>query len=99
VGVPNEINVGSWTQGTGQCFEWHHDRSTGRQSLYIDGAPAIEDVQTQWDTSTGGVVLFRYAMALQDPFTFAFDDVEISVVDCTSPVEGSSWGRVKASYR
>jgi len=99
VGVPNEVTVGSWSVGSAQCFEWHIDRATGLQSLFIDGVPAIEDFNTVWPTTSTDVISFKYSLAGQDPFTYALDDVEISVTDCTTPVEGSSWGRLKATYR
>ena len=98
VGVPNEVTVGAWTQGVAQCFEWHVDRTSGLQSLFIDGIPAIEGFQTSWDTS-GDVTFFKYSMALQDPFRFALDDVEVAVVDCLTPVEEGTWGRVKSTFR
>ncbi len=99
IGVPEEVTIGSWTQGESQCFEWHLDKKTGLQSLFIDGVAAVEDFQTFWEPSSGDAILFKYSMALQDPFTYAMDDVEISVVDCETPVEERSWGSVKSTYR
>lgn len=100
VGVPNEVTIGSWSVGTAQCFEWHIDRQTGLQSVFIDGAPAVEGFATTWETTSTDVVAFEYATALQETLTYAIDDVEVSVVDCTTtPNAPITWGQVKAIYR
>lgn len=99
LGFTFEEQVGSWTVGEGQCFEWHVDRSANRQSLYIDGEVAVEDLETSWNTAGLDVIAFQYEPSSQNGFTFAIDDVEISVVDCASPTEQRSWGEVKAAYR
>jgi hypothetical protein len=99
VGVPNEVTVGSWAVGVAQCFEWQVDRSTGVQSLYIDGSPAIEDFSTTWSTTSAEAISFKYSMATQLPFTYALDDIEVSVADCGTPIEESTWGRIKSKYR
>lgn len=88
--VPEDVDV---------LLEWEIDRTTGLQSLSIDGMLVVEDLATSFTFPDHTAAMFSFEMGGQSAQSFALDDIEVYTVDCATPVEPTSWGSIKGSYR
>ncbi len=93
-----ETTVGSWTMGDADCFEWTVDLAAQTTSLEIDGVMVAENLEIP-GSLLYDVSIFGIEASSTIAFTYALDDFEILAGDCPTPVEPTSWGRLKARYR
>jgi hypothetical protein len=93
-----EVTVASWTIDQPDCFEWTIDLLAETTSLVIDGATVAEDLPIN-TSADFDVTYFGFESSTQISFTYAMDDIEILAGECPTPVEPTTWGRLKATYR
>lgn len=96
--VNNDLSVG-YVPDVPQFFEITVDMSSHRTSLSIDGAPIPEAQDMGFSQSADDFATAGPTFGGQYVETMVFDDFHIEATGCTSPVEPSTWGRVKNTYR
>jgi hypothetical protein len=97
-GSGNPLDVG-WSTNTSQLFEMTLDMTTQTVSLSVDGAPQSA-AQGLPFYQTGITTLSRLQVECAGGYGLVIDDIEIIGDGCpAAPVETTTWGRVKASYR
>lgn len=97
-GSGNPLDVG-WSTNTSQLFEMTLDMTTQTVSLSVDGVPQSA-AQGRPFYQSGITMLEQLRVESSGGYGLVIDDIEIIGDGCpAAPVETTTWGRVKASYR
>jgi hypothetical protein len=77
--LSTESTVATLTQGTPHTFEWTLDRTTGVQSLSVDGDLVVDGVETSWKQPGVDAAYLSFEGGGQSAMSVAFDDIDVYV--------------------
>ncbi len=98
-GAQNDINVGTLVFNEASYFEWAIDRTTGVQSLPIDGVVVVDGMPTAYQSPGTDITKLSFEGGFQGAMVIAVDDLEAYTGTGSTPTDLNSWGQVKAIYR